>query len=81
MRKFLGVTIAVFVFSGSMVSFAQASSPSAKFKNCTELRKKYPNGVAKSAKTAGNTGATVNAKVYAENKGSDRDNDGVACES
>jgi len=80
MRKFLGVTIAVFVFSGSTVSFAQASSPSAKFKNCTELRKKYPNGVAKSAKTAGNTGATVNAKVYAENKRSDRDNDGVACE-
>ena len=80
MRKFLVATTAIFVFSGSMASFAQASTPSAKYKNCTELRKKYPNGVAKSAKTAGNTGATVNAKVYAENKGSDRDNDGVACE-
>ncbi len=69
----------VFVFLTGIQS-AQAQQPAKKFKNCTELRKVYPNGVAKSAKTAGQTGATVNAKVYAENVASDRDKDGIACE-
>lgn len=62
-------------------SNVQASQPAKKFKNCTELRKTFPNGVAKDAKSAGNTGAKVNAKVYKENIGSDRDKDGVVCES
>ncbi len=57
-----------------------AISPAKKFKNCTELRKTFPKGVAKDAKSAGNTGAKVNAKVYKLNIGSDRDKDGVACE-
>jgi hypothetical protein len=55
-------------------------TPAKKYKNCTELRKTYSKGVAKDAKSAGNTGAKVNAKVYKENIGSDRDKDGVACE-
>jgi hypothetical protein len=55
-------------------------TPAKKYKNCTELRKTFPKGVAKDAKSAGNTGAKVNAKVYKENIGSDRDKDGVACE-
>ena len=55
-------------------------TPAKKFKNCTELRKTFPKGVAKDAKSAGNTGATVNAKIYKLNIGSDRDKDGVACE-
>lgn len=66
-----------------MIPFANtvnADAPVKKFKNCTELRKVYPNGVAKDAKSAGATGATVNAKVYKENLSSDRDVDGMACE-
>ncbi len=54
--------------------------PAKKFKNCTELRKTFSKGVAKDAKSAGKTGATVNAKIYKLNIGSDRDKDGVACE-
>jgi len=63
---------------------ASAGSVDAKasivFKNCTELRKVFPKGVAKSAKAAGATGAKVNSKVYLENIKSDGDKDGIACE-
>jgi hypothetical protein len=54
-------------------------TPAKKFKNCTELRKTFPKGVAKDKKSAGKTGARVNAKVYKLNIGKDRDKDGVAC--
>ena len=64
----------------SFASPVAAAPPSKAYKNCTELRKVYPAGVAKSAKAAGTTGAAVNPKVYKENAKSDRDNDGVACE-
>ena len=63
-----------------LTSTAHANQPSKKFKNCTELRKTFPKGVAKDAKSAGGSGAAVNSKVYKENIGSDRDKDGVACE-
>lgn len=67
----------------ALISFAEtadASAPEKKFKNCTELRKIYPYGVAKDAKSATGTKAVVNAKDYADNKNSDRDADGIACE-
>lgn len=57
------------------------------FKNCTELNKKYPHGVGKkgakdkvSGKTKPVKNFTVSTAVYNENKKSDRDKDGVACE-
>jgi hypothetical protein len=61
-------------------SFAAAK----KFKNCTELNKVYPGGVAlPGAVNAG--GATkqtpmYDKKLYEANKKSDRDKDGIACE-
>jgi hypothetical protein len=70
------------------VSGPVAASPvlfAKKFSNCTELNKVYPGGVA-AAKSVKNQGGktkktpTVNAKVYAENSGKDRDKDGIACE-
>lgn len=56
-----------------------------KFANCKELNSKYPGGVAKSASTVNQGGATkltpfVSAKIYKENKTKDRDKDGIACE-
>lgn len=57
------------------------------FKNCTELNKKYPHGVGKpgavdrvSGSTPPVTNFTVSASLYAANKKSDRDKDGIACE-
>lgn len=54
--------------------------PPKKYKNCTELRRVYPKGVARDAKSAVTSGATVDVKTYRLNMGSDRDKDGVACE-
>ena len=57
------------------------------FKNCTALNGVYPHGVGKSGAKDKVRGATkpvtnfkVSTKVYKENKKSDRDGDGVACE-
>jgi len=61
-----------------------ANAAAKKFKNCTELNKVYPGGVAlPGAINAG--GATkkepkYDKALYTANKGSDRDGDGIACE-
>jgi hypothetical protein len=77
MKRFFLVALSTFLVTFSFTPSVHAQ----KFKNCTELRKVYPKGVAKNAKAAQTTGATLNAKVYNANKSSDRDNDGAACES
>jgi len=60
---------------------AQASKV---FKNCTELNKVYPGGVALpgAVNSGGMTKLTpkFNKKLYEANKKSDRDKDGIACE-
>jgi hypothetical protein len=54
------------------------------FKNCTELNKVYPGGVALPG--AVNSGGTTkkspkyNKALYLANQKSDRDKDGIACE-
>lgn len=68
-----GVVVAGLFFGAG----AQAAS---KFKNCTELRKAYPNGVALTAAAAARSGAKLSPAVYNANKGMDRDRDKVACE-
>ena len=64
--------------------------PEKKFKNCTALNKEYPGGVAEKATSVNKNKAgalqeskkvpKVSSKVYKENKGLDRDKDGIACE-
>ena len=61
-----------------------ANAAAKMFKNCTELNKVYPGGVAlPGAVNAG--GATkkepkYDKALYTANKSSDRDGDGIACE-
>ena len=68
----------------SIVSIPNANAAAKKFKNCTELNKVYPGGVAlPGAVNAG--GATkkepkYDKALYTANKSSDRDKDGIACE-
>ncbi len=54
------------------------------FKNCTELNKVYPGGVALpgAVNLGGKTKKTpkFDKKLYVANKKSDRDKDGIACE-
>lgn len=77
MRKFLSLCLVLFTLTTTPVS---ALSPHKKYKSCTELRKTYPNGVAKTRAAAKRTGAKYDPTVYAQNKSKDRDKDGVACE-
>ena len=80
-NKFLTITLSLGLVIGvSQTSYAAAK----KFKNCTELNKVYPGGVAlPGAVNAG--GATkkepkYDKALYTANKKSDRDKDGIACE-
>lgn len=86
MRKLLmgllAVSIAILMFAMPIHSVNAAP---AKFKNCTELNKKYPGGVAKDAKVKNVGGKTkykpfVSAEIYKSHTKMDRDKDGIACE-
>ncbi len=80
-KKIVALVLAVGLTAGlSNSAFAAAK----KFKNCTELNKVHPGGVAKpgSVNKGGATKnqPTVNAALYKANIKSDRDKDGIACE-
>lgn len=83
-RIYLGIPL---VLALALASPAQAAQEiqTKKFSNCAALNKVYPGGVSKSSSVVNKGGKTkltpvVNAKVYGENKGKDRDGDGIACE-
>lgn len=81
MRKAL-LVLATLLFTVGLLSPGYAAAKV--FKNCTELNKVYPGGVAlPGAFNAG--GATkkepkYDKALYNANKKSDRDKDGIACE-
>jgi hypothetical protein len=81
MKKFLAL---VFCLVLSIGSISTANAAAKKFKNCTELNKVYPGGVAKPG--AVNKGGAIkkepfiDAALYKANIKSDRDKDGIACE-
>jgi hypothetical protein len=77
---FLAVSL---VFTGALSASAEEKAKT--YKNCTELNKDYPGGVAQSSDTKNKGGKTkkkphVYKELYAANKKSDRDKDGIACE-
>ncbi len=81
MRRVLVASICL----GLIIAFpSQTNAAAKKFKNCTELNKVYPGGVAKPG--AVNKGGatknepTIDAALYKANSKSDRDKDGIACE-
>ena len=81
MRKLSAVALSL----GLLIALPSHSNAAVKkFKNCTELNKVYPGGVAlPGAVNAG--GATkkepkYDKALYTANKSSDRDKDGIACE-
>lgn len=74
-------TLFLIVLTQATTVEAHAQSDPNKFKNCTELKKVFPKGVARNVKTAQQSGAPVNLKVYVANKRLDRDADGSVCES
>jgi hypothetical protein len=87
MKKGLAISslLILLLSSTSVNALAAPNVLDKKFANCSALNKVYPGGVAKSrnVKNKGgktNYSPTVNAKVYSENSGKDRDKDGIACE-
>jgi hypothetical protein len=80
--KKLGSTFLLLCFVLSSMPLSNATTKV--FKNCTELNKVYPGGVALPG--AINSGGTTkkepkyNKALYNANKKSDRDKDGIACE-
>jgi hypothetical protein len=81
MRKLL----TLFLFSTvSIYPIPYANAAAKVFKNCTELNKIYPGGVALPGSV--NTGGATKKEprydkaLYTSNKKSDRDGDGIACE-
>ena len=83
-----GLLIGSLAFAGSTAIAADPAQAAAKhFKNCTDLNKVYKHGVGKKGakdKVRGHTkkvtNFTVSNALYAANRNSDRDNDGIACE-
>ena len=81
MRRYVIILLSVVL----VTSFSTHSNAAAKkFKNCTELNKVYPGGVAKPG-AVNKGGATkkepkYDKALYTANKSSDRDKDGIACE-
>jgi hypothetical protein len=82
-------TLSIYVLSGALIfmgiaSASQAQAAAKVFKNCTELNKVYPGGVAlPGAINAGGTTKKTpkyNQALYLANQKSDRDKDGIACE-
>ena len=81
MKKLLAMSICL----GLLTAFPSTSTAAEKkFKNCTELNKVYPGGVALpgAVNTGGKTKKTpkYDKALYDANKKSDRDSDGIACE-
>ena len=78
------ITIASICLGLLFTSVPHSSAAAKKFKNCTELNKVYPGGVALPG--AVNAGGTTKKEpkydkaLYTANKSSDRDKDGIACE-
>ncbi len=80
-NKFLTATLSL----GLVLGISQSTYAAAKkFKNCTELNKVYPGGVALpgAVNKGGKTKKTpkYDKALYTANKSSDRDKDGIACE-
>jgi len=81
MKRLILITLSLILTFGLMPAGQAAAKV---FKNCTELNKAYPGGVALPG--AVNSGGITkkepkyNKALYNANKKSDRDKDGIACE-
>jgi hypothetical protein len=79
-RTYTTLLLIYFLFMPSSQAYAAANV----FKNCTELNKVYPGGVAMpgAINSGGMTKKTpkYNKALYLANQKSDRDKDGIACE-
>ena len=79
--RLIAVTTAALLLGAAAPSLAAAKT----YQNCTAMNKAYPHGVGRPGardKTSSTpvTNFKVSSSLYAANRKSDRDGDGVACE-
>lgn len=79
-RVAIWLLIALITLTSSS-SVAASLEPQQTFRNCKQLRAKYPLGIAASKRIAGQYPAEVSASVYRRNVRFDFDLDGIACEN
>ncbi|GKV65969.1 MULTISPECIES: excalibur calcium-binding domain-containing protein [Sporosarcina] len=86
MKKIIkSMTISAFAVTLLVAPIQSTEAATAKYKNCTELNKAYPGGVAMNAKVRNKGGKTkykptVSPSLYNLHIKMDRDKDGIACE-
>jgi hypothetical protein len=85
-RVLSAVLIGCLLSASSGVAVAVPQVQTIAFDNCKAMNEVYSGGVAKSKNWKNKGGKlknkpVVNAKVYAANKGKDRDKDGLVCEN
>jgi len=88
MKKGIALLISLSLLSGTVGLNQVEAAPKVTmktYKNCTEINKIYPGGIARATNVKNKGGATkhkpfVNLKLYDLNKKSDRDKDLIACE-
>ena len=82
MKRLLGAAFSIVL---SLASMPNSQAAAIVYKNCTELNKVYPGGVALpgAINSGGGTKKSpkYNKALYLANKKSDRDKDGIACEN
>ena len=78
-KKMTKVVVAIAIFG---LLSPPVGANAATFKNCTQVRAKYKNGISKSASAAAKQKAKpkVSASLYKSVMKMDRDGDGTACE-
>jgi Excalibur calcium-binding domain len=84
MKRLLLVLAAALSVAAASAEPAQLA-PMASFRNCTALHRVYPHGVGKYGARDHTSGTPVtnfrrSNKLYLQNRGLDRDRDGIACE-
>lgn len=77
--------ISAFAVTLLVLPMQSTEAATAKYKNCSELNKVYPGGIAQNAKVQNKGGKTkykpsVSPSLYKLHTGLDRDKDGIACE-
>ena len=84
-RGFAGATVAALLLATVGATPSVGSVPTKRYRNCKALNRVYPHGVGRPGARDHSSGPRVtnfrvNRSVYSQNKGLDRDGDGIACE-
>jgi Excalibur calcium-binding domain len=84
-RSVVGAAVMALVLSAAGAASSGAAVPAKKYSNCAALNRAYAHGVGRPGardKTSSEPVTTfkVSRSLYQQNRSSDRDRDGIACE-